>query len=114
MEFPLDKETMRYFLRMVNWYSTLSAHLTAPLSALTHQAETHFETFNKLKVEVSNMRALPYFDVNAEATLQIDASKKQFGACVIQNGKVVYYASRTLTKTEQIYQNLERVGQGTI
>ena len=41
MEFPLDKETMRSFLGMVNYlnkYSPLSAHLTAPLSALTHQA----------------------------------------------------------------------------
>ena len=52
MEFPLDKETMRSFLGMVNylnWYSALSAHLTAPLSALTHQAvdykpsKVHFE-----------------------------------------------------------------------
>ena len=41
MEFPPDKETMRSFLGMVNylnWYSALSAHLTVPLSALTHQA----------------------------------------------------------------------------
>ena len=41
MEFSLDKETMRSFLGMVNylnWYSALCAHLTAPLSALTHQA----------------------------------------------------------------------------
>ena len=41
MEFPSDKETMRSFLGMVNYlnrYSVLSAHLAAPLSALTHQA----------------------------------------------------------------------------
>ena len=40
MEFPPDKKTMRPFLRMVNYlnqYSALSAHLCAPLSALTHQ-----------------------------------------------------------------------------
>ena len=40
MEFPPDKETMRSFLGMVNylnWYSALSAHLTAPHNALTHQ-----------------------------------------------------------------------------
>ena len=33
MEFPPDKETMRYFLGMINYlnrYSALSAHLTAP------------------------------------------------------------------------------------
>ena len=41
MEFPPDKETMRSFLGMINYlnrYSALSAHLAAPLSALTHQA----------------------------------------------------------------------------
>ena len=38
MEFPPDKETMRFFLGMINYlsrYSALSAHLAAPLSALT-------------------------------------------------------------------------------
>ena len=41
MEFPPDKETVRSFLGMINYlnrYSALSAHLAAPLSALTHQA----------------------------------------------------------------------------
>ena len=59
-------------------------------------------------MKVSNMRALPYFDVNAETTLQMDASKKGLGACLIQKGKVICYASRALTKPEQNYQNLER------
>ena len=39
IEFSLDKETMRSFLGMINYlnrYSALNAHLTAPLSALTH------------------------------------------------------------------------------
>ena len=54
LEFPLDKETIRSFLGMINYlnrYSALSAHLTAPLSTLTHQAtdykpsKVHFENF---------------------------------------------------------------------
>ena len=123
MEFPPDKETMRSFLGMINYlnrYSALSAHLAAPLSVLTHQAvdyktgKVHFENFNRLKVEISNMKALPYFDVNTETTLQMDASKKVLGACLIQKGKVICYASRALTKTEQNYQNLEREELGTI
>ena len=109
MEFPPDKETMRSFLGMINYlnrYSALSAHL----STLMHQAtdykpgKVHFENFNQLKVEISNMRALPYYDVNAETTLQMDVSKKGFRACLI---KVICYASRALTKTEQNYQNPE-------
>ena len=52
------------------------------LSVLTHQAvdyksgKVHFENFNRLKLEISHMKVLPYFDVNAETTLQMDASKK--------------------------------------
>ena len=116
MEFPPDKETIRSFLGMINYlnrYSVLSAHLAAPLSSLTHQAtdykpgKTHMENFQRLKMEISNMKALPYFDTSAETTLQTDASKKGLGACLIQNGKVVCYASRALAKTEQNYQNLE-------
>ena len=112
MEFPSDKETMRSFLGMINYfnrYSALSAHLTPPHSALTHQAvdykpgKVHFENFNRLKLEISNMKALPYFDVNAETTLQMDASKKGLGECLIQKGKVICYASRALTKTEKNY-----------
>ena len=113
MEFPPDKETMRSFLGMINYlnrYSALSAHLAAHLSTLTHQAadykpgKVHFENFNQLKVEISNMKALPYFDVNAETTLQMDASKKGLRACLIKKGKVICYASKALTKTDQ---NLE-------
>ena len=76
--------------------------------------KVHFENFNRLKVEISNVGAHPYFDANAETTLQMDASKKGLGACIIQKGKVVCYASRTLTMTEQNYQNLEREALGTI
>ena len=56
MEFPPDKETMRSFRGMINYlnrYSALSAHLAAPLSALTHQTmdyklgKVHFENFNR-------------------------------------------------------------------
>ena len=123
MEFPPDKETMRSFLGMINYlnrYSALSAHLAALLSSLTHQAtdykpgKTHMENFQRLKTEISNMKALPYFDTSAETTLQTDASKKGLGAYLIQNGKVVCYASRALTKTEQNYQNLEQEALGTI
>ena len=105
MDFSPDKETIRSFLGMVNYLNQYNAHIAAPLSALTHQAvdykpsKEHYEKFNILKMEVSNMRALPYFDVNAETNLQMYASKIRLGACIIQKEKVVCYASRALTKT---------------
>ena len=111
-EFPLDKETMRSFLGMINYlnsYSALSAHLAAPLSALAHQAmdykpsKVHFENYNRLKVEISNMRALPYFDVNAETTLQMDASKKGLGACLIQSYVMLLGLLQRLNRTTRIW-----------
>ena len=57
---------------------------------------------------------LPYIDVNAETTLQTDASKRGSGACLIQKGKVVSFVSCALTKPEQNNQNLERGALGTI
>ena len=86
-------------------------HLKFPIASHPRGPYNHRivdQNFNRLKMEVSKMRALPYFDVNAETTLQTDASKKGLCACIIQKGKVVCYASRALTKTEQNYQNLER------
>ena len=76
--------------------------------------DEHIKHFEQLNMEVSKMGALPYFDVNAKTTLQMDASKKDLGACLIQNGKVVSFASRVLTKAEQKYQNLERETLATI
>ena len=84
MKFPEDKETMRSFHGMINHlkkYSALSSHLSALLSALTHQhadykpTEEHIKKFKQLKMEASMMGALPYFDVNSETTLQTNTSK---------------------------------------
>ena len=38
----------------------------------------------------------------------MDASKKGFGAIILQDNKPIYFASRSLTPVEKNYQNLER------
>ena len=62
MRFPVDKETIRSFLGMVNYlniYSASCAHICTPLSALIHQAkdyrptQEHFKLFEEIKKEVS-------------------------------------------------------------
>ena len=58
------------------------------LSALTHQ-DTDYkpgrvrQNFQQLKMENSNMKAFPHFNINAETTLQMDASKKRLRASLI-------------------------------
>ena len=46
--------------------------------------------------------------------IQTDASKKGFGAVLLQNNHPIYYASRTLTSTEKNYQNLEREAMAAV
>ena len=60
-------------INFLNRYSTLSA--------LTHQAADYKprrvpQNSQQLKMEISNMKAFPYSNVNAETTLQMDTSKK--------------------------------------
>ena len=62
------------------------------LSALTHQATDYkpgrvHKNFQQLKMENSDMKAFPHFNINAETTLQMDASKKGPGASLTQKGK---------------------------
>ena len=60
------------------------------LSTLAHQATEPGrvqQNFQQLKMESSNMVALPCFNFNAEATTQMETSKKRPGADSIHNGK---------------------------
>ena len=116
MDFPEDKETMHSFLGMVNFlnrYSPRLAELCAPLRSLilkdTHYIVTdeHRAAFTQLKQEFTTEIMLPYFDRNKYTTLQMDASKKGFGAVILQDNKPIYFTSRNLTSAEKNYQNLE-------
>ena len=77
------------------------------LSTLTHQA-TDFEprrvpqNFQQLKMESSDMEALPCFNSNAEATPQMETSRKGPGADSIQNGKDTTVTSSRVTPMDPV------------
>ena len=64
--------------------------------------------FSRTKEEISKNMTLPYFNPKISTTLQTNASKKGFGAVILQNATPVMFASRALTGAEKNYQNLER------
>ena len=66
------------------------------LSALTHPGRVQ-QNFQQQKMESSNMVALPCFNFNAEATPQMETSKKRPGADSIHNGKDILVTSSQVT-----------------
>nr|XP_039256275.1 uncharacterized protein LOC120332995 [Styela clava] len=64
--------------------------------------------FEKLKYAISNAPVLKYFNVNEPVILSVDASSKRVGACLIQNGRPVAYASKSLTKCQQNFAQIEK------
>ena len=123
MEFPEDKETMHSFLGMVNFLNRYSprlaelcTHLRSMILKDAHYTITpqHHEAFKQLKQEFQRDMTLPYFGRTKYTTLQMDASKKGFGAVILQEKKPIYFTSRSLTPVEKNYQNLEREAMAAI
>ena len=123
MQFPPDKETMHSFLGLVNFlnrYTPKLAELCSPLRKLILKdphyspGDPEHSAFDTIKAEFKKKIILPYFDRNKETILQTDASKKGFGAVILQEEQPIYYASRALTSAEKNYQNLEREAQAAV
>ena len=83
-------DTATFTLGTINLVNFL--HRYSTLSTLTHQVTDYkpgrvHQNFQQLKMENSNMKASPHFNVNAETALQMDTSKKGLGANLIQKEK---------------------------
>ena len=67
----------------------------------------HQETFKQMKIEIARAPVLAYYNPRKQIVLQIDASKKGLGACLLQEEKPVYFASKGLTEAQKGYVVIE-------
>ena len=67
-----------------------------------------------MKEAITAASTLAYFDSSKPVTIQTDASKRGIGATLLQNGRPVAYASKSLTETESNYCNIEREMLGIV
>ena len=79
-----------------------------------HDAWSYEATWNRnlrlksIKETIANATELTHFYQNKRVVIETDASLKGLGAVLIQDGKPVKFLSKSLTKTESDYSNIER------
>ena len=72
------------------------------------EESVHGECFKRVKAVIATAPVLKFFDPSVEAVWQCDTSQHGLGACLMQNGQPVAYASRCLTETECNYVQMEK------
>ena len=67
----------------------------------------HDGAFQLIKKEIAAAPILAYYNPKKPTMLQMDTSCKGLGACLLQNQKPVYFASRALSETPKGYVAIE-------
>ena len=67
----------------------------------------HNQAFDNIKREIVQAPILKYYDPKKETVLKTDASIKGLGACLLQDGHPVYFASKSLQDAECRYITIE-------
>ena len=116
---PADKQQLQSFLGMVTYMGEFIprlSHHTQPLRALLKKDTVFYwdeqinRSFQQLKhiLREASSTPLRYYDRNLPVTVQADASIRGLGACLIQDGRPIAFASKSLTEAETRYANIER------
>lgn len=119
MEAPKSRAELETVLGMVNYLAKFAPSLSeinAPMRHLLKQSnefvwdEQHDAAFQKIKDTLTSEPGpvLIYFDPEKDLCLQVDASKYGLGAVLMQDGRPISYASRSLTDSEVNYAQIEK------
>jgi transposase InsO family protein len=117
MPTPESKEDLQRFMGLMTYLSEYIPNFSsksAPLRDLLKKGtpyiwqEDHQHCFEEVKKLVTADSCIQYFDPKKPTVLEVDASLKGLGACLLQHGKVVASASKSLTQAQSDYSNIER------
>ena len=113
---PTCLKDLQTFLGIVQYLSKFSpriAEIAEPLRDLTKKhapyvwGPEHNQAFNSIKREIVQAAILRYYNPMEATVLQTDASIKGLGACLLQDGHPIYFASKSLQDAECGYVAIE-------
>ena len=67
----------------------------------------HQQAFTQMKIEISSVPVLAYYHPKKQTTLQADAGVKGLGACLLQDDRQVYFASKAFIDAQKDYVAIE-------
>ena len=114
---PKDKQELQSFLGSMGFVSTFIPNLSQKTHLMRGllKKDVHFiwtsdmqKDFNSIKHDIASATKLIHYNPNRPAIIETDASLKGLGAVLIQDGKPVRFLSKSLTRTETDYANIER------
>ena len=116
---PETKQQLQSFLGMVTYMGNFIPHLshhTEPLRQLLKKDVTFYWDdqltwpFQEIKtlLKRATSKLLGYYDRRKKVIVQADAYLRGLGACLIQDGRPIAFASKSLTGAESHYANIER------
>ena len=112
MPAPSCKKEVQSFIGMINYLSKFSARLSelallirelAKRKVAFNWSPEHQAAFKLVKKEIAVAPILAYYDPKKTTVLQTDASINGLGACLLQDEKPVYFASKALTEAQRGY-----------
>ena len=119
---PVNQHQLRSFLGMINYYSKFISNystITHPLNELLKDgvewkwSTEQQKSFNQLKDKLSSAPVLTHYNEKLALKLDTDASQYGIGAVIshiLPSGeeRPIAYASRTLSKSERNYAQIEK------
>ena len=116
MPAPSYKKEVQSFIGMTNYLSKFSARLSEPALPRRELAKDkvpfnwgpeHQVAFKLVKNGIITAPILAYYNAKKTTVLQTDGSINGLGACLLQDEKPVYFASKALTEAQQGYVAIE-------
>ena len=114
---PENKAALQRLLGMTTYlarYCPGYSEVAAPLRHMLAQQndfrwdERHTAAMEQLKRLLTTAPVLGYYSPEQEVTMQCDSSSYAISAVLLQNGKVIEYASRAMTEAERNYAQIEK------